>query len=243
MLLKKCNLLGVAISSKEEDIAVAAFRSGVKIFAKNGKFKLNLKEASGEVAATSDGKYVTNIYRHFICYDSQGRQLSKIETYDQDGKLSNALAVAADSKKRIIVGLYGFTISVHHTDGSWIGSFRTKCVPESVAVTSKGELVVRFNGNDIQLMDFSGGNVRDIQPPPDVHKWSPGHVCCNDKYGEIFVGNRGHPRAIYSYTSDGEYLGLVTEEVDNPQGIAVFKDGQRLVVAEWENKVKIFQRQ
>ena len=93
-------------------------------------------------------------------------------------------------------------------------------------------------------MDYSGGNVRDIEPPPEITKCNPGYVTCCHKYGKIFVGNVGVPKAVFCFTFDGEYIGVVTDGVDMPQGIAVSDDGQELMVAELnENRIKIFSHQ
>ena len=54
----------------------------------------------------------------------------------------------------------------------------------------------------------------------------------------------GKPKAVYCFRSDGEYIGVVTEQLDKPQGIAVSHDGNKVFIAEInENVIKIFQRQ
>ena len=60
-----------------------------------------------------------------------------------------------------------------------------------------------------------------------------------------FVVNEGDPKAVYQYTADGDQcLGCVIRGLDDPSGIAISKDGQKLFVAESITKeVKIFQRQ
>ena len=80
-------------------------------------------------------------------------------------------------------------------------------------------------------MDYSGSNVRVLQPPSNVKEWSPGYVCY--RQGEIFVSNYGDSpavMAVFRYTSKGQCLGCVTIEVTHPQGLALSQDGMELFV-------------
>ena len=162
---------------------------------------------------------------------------------------SSPNSVAVDAKGIIIVmivGLINNTLSVHHADGTFIEKFATDNVLRRVSATLKEEIVVRFDDDStLKLMNYSGGNAKSIHPPDvnDVYGWNPDYVCCSHKYGEIFVGNFCKPGGVYRYTSDGEYLGVVTDEVNNPRSIALSNDERELFVVDGcRPNVKIFQR-
>ena len=150
-------------------------------------------------------------------------------------KLSDANSVAVDSSGKIVAALVDNTISIHNADGSLISKFATQSEPFRLAVTSNGQIVSSFYATEseqstsVQLIDYSGGNIRVIQPPAEGKVGSPGFVCC--RQGEIFVSytNAGDSSGVYRYTSEGDYLGCVTTGVNYPQGIALSKDGMELL--------------
>ena len=236
------------------DIAIASFEKGARVFSRTGDVKCTLYNSPGalSVAITPDHKYVTapvNV-AYITFHDIRGNLLHNYPVTDFNDVPSNVNSVAVDAKGQIIVGQVDNTISIHHPDGSVLSKFETDSEPFRLASTSDGKIVSSFcdpikkQSLDVRVMDYSGRNVRVIQPPPAVTEWSPGFVCCQQ--GEIFVVNEGagDPTGVYRYTSAGEYLGCVTTEVINPEGIALSEDGTELFVAEYkDNMVKIFKRQ
>ena len=140
-----------------------------------------------------------------------------------------------------ILGWEDSKISIHYAEGSLKSQFQTQSEPYNLATTSKREIAVSFD-HSLQLMDYSGGNTREIQGPPDIDEWDPGFVCCSP-FKEIFVINEGGDGHIYKFDEDGNYLGIVTTEVENARGLALSQDGNELFVTEQENKlVVVFQR-
>ncbi|XP_072040490.1 uncharacterized protein [Amphiura filiformis] len=239
------DLCGVAIN-QDGDIAVSSIRNGLRVFDSNGQVKstfLNSPETCFDVAITPDNRYVIDGEHGFLCYDHRGNQLSNIQTTDMKNVVSKPYGIAVDTKGRIIAGLKD-CLSIHYADGSLKNKVSLSATPWRIAVVSNEQLVVSCYDGTLALIDYNGVVVKVIDSPPGVKKWNPGYVCCNAKYGEIFVGNMGIPKAVYSFKSDGAFIGVVTDEVDRPQGIAVSEDGKKLYIAEVnENLVKIFQRQ
>ncbi|XP_072014233.1 E3 ubiquitin-protein ligase TRIM71-like [Amphiura filiformis] len=238
--------------NKEGDVAVCSWENGAKVFSREGQVKCTLFKSPGavDVAVTPNHEYVTNPVgkSQLVIYDGVGRQVSTTPIINVNNKSSNANSVAVDSSGKIIVGQVGNTISIHNADGSLISKFATESEPLRLAVTSNGEIASSFydlvlkQGISVKLMDYYGSNVRIIQPPAEVKEWNPGFVCCS-RQGEIFVSNNGDPRGVYRFTAEGDCLGCVTTQVENPSGIAMSRDGMELFVADHgDNYVKIFQR-
>ena len=221
-----------------------------QIYSKNGNLKYAFKGLFHvnifDIAITPDNRYVLPGKAELLFHDDQGNRLKypKASTYKANNKPADPTTLAVDSRGRIIVGLWhSTTISIHHADGQLISKFATPAKPQRLAVTSQGDIAATFTDNTLQLMDYSGNNVRVVQPPPGVSKWEPYAICCS-RQGEIFVVNHGDPQAVYRYTADGdECLGCVITGFDDPSGIAITEDGQQLYVAEFSQQVvKIFQR-
>ncbi|XP_072013787.1 E3 ubiquitin-protein ligase TRIM56-like [Amphiura filiformis] len=243
------DLLGLDIN-KEGDVVVCtcSWEKGPMIFSRKGQVKCTLYGAPGavDVAVTPNHMYVTHPrgISQIVIYDNAGKHvISTTPIINVNNKSSYANSVAVDSSGKIIVGQIDNTISIHNADGSLISKFATECEPYRLAVTSNGEIVSSFFDRPVlKLMDYSGSNVRVIQPLAEVKVWDPGFVCCS-RQGEIFVSNNGDPRGVYRFTAEGDCLGCVTTQVPNPSGIAMSRDGMELFVANHgENYVKIFQR-
>ncbi|XP_072042351.1 E3 ubiquitin-protein ligase TRIM45-like [Amphiura filiformis] len=241
------------ITVKDGDIAVTNgdFKT-CKVYSKDGKDKYTFQGPFDAplygIATTADNKYILPGKGEILFYDSQGNRLNypKAPTYDMSNKPQTPFAFAVDSKGMIVAGLMGTTISIHHGNGQFISKFNAPSQPHWLAVTAKGDIAVSSTEDKtLRLMDNSGNNVRVVQPPQqEIAYWKPYSVCCS-KQGEIFVVNRGKPRAVYRYTADGKQcLGCVITGLDCPEGIAISEDGQQLFVVEHSQKaVKILQRQ
>ena len=245
-------LLGLDVNTDSTNIIVGTWEKGVKIFSRHGKTVYTLYKSPGSisVAITADEKYVTSPRgsMQIKITDCRGNQLSASPIKSANNESSHANSFTVDSSGKIIVGQASNTISIHNADGTLVSKFATQFKPLRLAATSNGEIVGSFlnaesGRGSLQLLDYSGGKVRVIQPPAEVEEWEPGFVCCGQ--GEIFVSNQGQgkPNGVYRYTSEGDYLGCVTTKVSNPKGIALSRDGMELfVVARKDNQVKIFKR-
>ncbi|XP_072041560.1 uncharacterized protein [Amphiura filiformis] len=241
---------GIAVN-KDGDIAVANGNKKAQVFSNDGKVKCTFQgpfDASlSGIAITTDNKYILPGKGKILFYDSQGNRLNypMVPTYNMSNKQQNPCSFAVDSTGRIIVGLEGTTISIHHRNGQFIFKFKAPSQPYWLAITSKGDIAVSsYDDCTLRLMDYSGNNVRVVQPPQEVTEWNPWAVCCSQQ-GEIFVVNYGNPKAVYRYTADGDQcLGSVITGLDDPTGIAISEDGQQLFVAEYgQCAMKLFQRQ
>ncbi len=259
------DLLGLDID-RADNIVLCSWEKGARVFTREGKIKCTLYDSPGsvDVAVTKDNKYLSIPIKkcQISSHDCNGQQVNTTTLTSVEGETSNANSLAVDPSGKVIVGQTLNTISIHNTDSSLISKFATSSEPYHLAITSNGDIVGSFlneneedggegedddgvgGGASSQLMDYSGKNVRIIQPPSsEVKIWGPGFVYC--RQGEIFVSNegRGDPTGIFRFTSEGDYLGCVTTDVTNHSGIAMSKDGTELFVADYaDSSVKIFQQ-
>ncbi|XP_072051871.1 E3 ubiquitin-protein ligase TRIM45-like [Amphiura filiformis] len=198
--------------NKEGDVVVCSWGKGAKVFSREGQVKCTLyKSPALDVAVTPNHEYVTNPRDkpQIVIYDSAGRQVSTTPIINVNNKSCDANSVTVDSSGKIIVGQVLNTITIHNADGSLISKFATQSRPLRLAVTSNGEIVSSVNrGESLQLMDYSGSNVRIIQPPAVVKEWSPGFVCC--RQGEIFVSNAS---GVILQVCTGSQLKVITWDV------------------------------
>ncbi|XP_072042350.1 tripartite motif-containing protein 2-like [Amphiura filiformis] len=247
---------GIAVN-KDGDIAVTdAYNKTCQVFSKDGMVKYTFQGPFNAflfgIAITADNKYILSGSGEILFYDSQGNRLQypKASTYDIKNNPKNPVILTVDSKGRIVAGLLGgadntYTISIHHGNGKFISKFNAPSEPTWLAITAKGDIAVSlYNEKNLLLMDYSGNNIRVLQPPQEVAAWIPESICCS-KQGELFVVNNGKPIAVYQYTADGQQcLGCVIAGLDDPMGIAISEDGQQLFLVEHDqHAVKIFQRQ
>ena len=245
--------LGGLALNQDDNVVLCSLDKGVIVFSRDGQVKCSIYDSPGtqDIAVSPDNKYHRSPVdiEEIKTTDSNGKELDTTPITDVNNDTSVANSLTVDKDGKIIVGQAANTISIHNADGSLISRFATQFIPYGLAATSNGEIVSSFydteleQGTSVQLMDYSGGNVRVIQPPTEVKVWAPGFVCC--RHGEIFVSNEGigDPPGVYRYTSEGNYLGCVTAGVVTPAGIALSKDGMELFVADYgDNHVKIFQR-
>ncbi|XP_072041977.1 uncharacterized protein [Amphiura filiformis] len=163
---------GITVNS-EGEVALTSLLGSAKVFSQTGDVKYTFQgpfDASlYDIAIAPDNRYVLPGKAELLFYDSQGRMLNypKASTYDTSNQPSNLRALAVDSRGRIIAGLESNTISIHHADGQLISKFATSDTPRWLAVTSKGDIAAtRTTGysSTLQLMDYSGNNVKEVQP-------------------------------------------------------------------------------
>ncbi|XP_072040145.1 uncharacterized protein [Amphiura filiformis] len=237
--------------TQDGDIAVCSWRQGVKVFTRSGEVLHTLYRYTGamDVAVTHDNKYLSiPIKERLIIVNGRyGTRLQTVPIIDENNMVSQGNSVTVDQKGKVIVGNVSNSISIYNSELNQVSTFPTQARVRHLAATSNGDIVSSFQdplleyGTSVQLMDYAGGNVRVIRPPPTIKVWCPGFVCCGQ--GEIYVVNEfvGNPVGIYRYTADGDYLGCVTTEVKNPSGVALSQDRMELFVPD-HNQVKIFQR-
>ena len=174
-------LEGIAIDV-DDNVAVSCWEKGIKSYSNKGQVISTVYDTYGAVniAITSDNRCIIAPVNHtFIqCNDMRGNKLSSTPTTDINNKSSNVSSVAVDSKDRIIVGQTDNIISIHHADGSVISKFATESMPFRLAITSNEEIVSSFynptlkRGTSVALMDYTGCNVRILQPPSEVRVWA-----------------------------------------------------------------------
>ena len=226
-------------------------RSQAQLFSHDGSVKYTFqgpfRADLWDIVITPDNKYVLPGESEILFYDGQGNRLEypKAVTCGMNNKPSGIRSLAVDIKGRVIVGLEGNTISIHHPDGRVISKFATHAQTHTMGlgVTSKGNIAATFLDSTLKVMDYSGNIVKVVRPPQAVSYWKPGSICCSKK-GEIFVVNQVDPKAVYRYTADGnECAGCVIAGLDGPRGIAITKDEQQLFVVERsQHLITTFQR-
>ena len=242
--------IGIAVNHKG-DVIVTNFDKGVAVFSRNGQEKCTFMKDCTKVMSVStsyDNRYVIangSEHKGIQFHTAEGKYLSNVPVKDAKDKDSNLNTITINSKDQIIAGQVNNTISIHYADGSLISKFQTTDRPKSVAETSEGDIVCSFRKSaTLQLMNYSGSNVKVIHPPSAVIKrWKPTYLCCGK--GLIFIvnGPDSDPKGIFSFTNTGEYIGCVTTEVQTPKCIALSSDGSELFVVERATcKVNIFQR-
>ncbi|XP_072015082.1 E3 ubiquitin-protein ligase TRIM45-like [Amphiura filiformis] len=235
---------GIAVTS-DGTVAVCDSWHRILVFSKSGELMHTIDGymlgGSGVVSITSTNGYVIPTY-DTTCklYDNNYKLYSEFKTYNANNEPSEARAVIVDKNGCIILGIGDNAISIHNADGSLKSSFATPYEPRSVAVTSHEEIVVAGEDANLQLYNYSDKCLQTLSTPPEVKRWQPRYVCCS-KRDEVFVVNRGDPKAIYKYAGGRVYMGCVTTEVNDPRGIALSHDDQELYVTEYRDKlVNIF---
>ena len=116
-------------------------------------------------------------------------------------------------------------------------------LPLFITVTSKGDLVITSQTQkSVQVID-KNNQLRTINPPPNINSaaWVPYGVGCSSD-DEIFVANRGAgAMGFYMFKLTGEFIDCVTTEVNNPYGLAMSSDGEKLAVVNEDGlSVKVF---
>ena len=64
-------------------------------------------------------------------------------------------------------------------DGSHVGSFEVDIAPYSLAVTSKGTIILRdLGGKSVHIVDSKGHLLHVILPPAEMQYWQPRGMIC-----------------------------------------------------------------
>ena len=240
-------LQGIAAGAGPDgDITVASQTQGAKVFTRHGAVKHTFRCIPSEVlgiAVTPDDRYIVTAHNKLLCYLKKGLQSSVIKSkYPSAFVASPANTVAVDNKARIIAGLQNGIVAIYYADGSLMTHFQTAAEPYFISVLSNHTLVVTFSDKKLALVNFSGKILRIIRRPPGASDWQPGSTCCTSE-DEIFVIDEAPQcHKVHRYTSQGDYLGVVTDDVSEAVAIAMSRDGTELFVAEEQDMVKIFRR-
>lgn len=163
-------------------------RSQAQLFSHDGSVKYTFqgpfRADLWDIAITPDNKYVLPGESEILFYDGKGNRLEypKAVTYGLNNKPSGIRSLAVDIKGRIIVGLEGNTISIHHPDGRVLFKFATHAQTHTMGlgVTSKGNIAATFLDCTLKVMDYSGNIVKVVKPPQAVSLWKPGSICCSN---------------------------------------------------------------
>ena len=234
------------------DFAVADNNTAkVRVYTKFGQYKFSLDTKQGlksgqstyprGVAVSTDGNFfVTDGTQYVKVYDTHGRYVYHFAAISPNGTPSDLVAarlagLTMDVKGHILVGeITQKYISKHDPNSRHMTSFKVNIDPNFISVATHGEIVLSScDQNTVQILDDSGNLLHSLQPPSGVTTWYPTGLCCSPD-DEIFVAKQATGNAaIYRYGLSGEYLGCVTQEVDNPCGL-VLADEDKLLVADWK---------
>ncbi|XP_072043508.1 uncharacterized protein [Amphiura filiformis] len=234
---------GIAVTSDGKMVVptssrYSSIRSKVQVYTLSGAIQHTFRLSSTCISITAGDVFVFPTSNSCKLYNKKYMLLNEFET-NVENELYTADAVTVDKNGHIILGMYKYrmldepinTISIHSPDGTGQDCFETPISPQTLAVTSKEEIVIADGEYTLQLLDYTGKCLHTIEPPPEVTEWKPTHVCCSTK-DDVFVMNQGDPKAIYKYAAGRVYMGCVTTDVRNPWGIAISHDDQKLFIGD-----------
>ena len=239
------------VAHSDRDICVI-YERGILILSVTGGPKHSIRIPSNEgVIALQEGGFILRRNSLMIYYHKNGKQISKmalLDSYRMPISLHNPIMIT-DSKGRILVGSRAAIfstrkprISVHNPDGTIISAFSTSASPRSLAATNNENVVISLDNNTVQLVKYSGDNVRMISKPPGVQHWVPREVCCGAE--ELFVVNGRQGVEIFSYTISGIYLGQVDIGLDVCKRVGFALDGKKILVwGEDKGIVQVFEKE
>ncbi|XP_072039791.1 uncharacterized protein [Amphiura filiformis] len=172
----------------------------------------------------------------FISYNN-----SRLAVHQLDGKGHSSFS---------LLGANGIPLPFHKPvmtsdskDGSLINSFITSSSPRHLAAVGNNEdIIIIFYDNTVQLVKYSGDNVRIIPSPPDVTHWAPRDVwCCGN---ELYIVNASPVMKIFSYTLCGIYLAQVDVDFDISDQVGVSLDGKKLfVLKETSGMIQVYEKE
>ncbi|XP_072014857.1 E3 ubiquitin-protein ligase TRIM45-like [Amphiura filiformis] len=241
------NGLGVAVDPNTTDILIADYTDKtIKVFDSDGNYKRVLQDnlqTPHDVAVSSDGfHFITERKAYVKVFSPDGTYLKQFPATSPDGKSSHTdgselCGLTIDSYGNLLVGSSNNYISKHRQDGTHISTIKTNIRPWFLNTMSKGTLLWSGNNStNVEIVDYKGNLLHTIKVPKDAKSWQTTGICCSDD-GIIYVSS--YQGGIYIFTEDGEYLGCVTTDVTQAEGIALIKD-DRLVVVQNGNPAKIF---
>ena len=227
-----------AILHPDGDIGIISSNE-FHILSKNGDLtrKIALPQIKG-ITILPAGKYVLYNNIQLSLYTNTGGWFSNIFLLDdkQMPMVVSKPVMTSDLQGRIIAGSRSVIyrsrkpyISVHNKDGSFLSGFNPSSSPEHLATTPNEDIVILFADNTVQLVNYAGGNIRNIPAPPQAQQWAPRDVYCGAS--ELFIVSVGEPSGVFFYTISGIYLGhMHVKDLKMPCGIGLSSDQNELLV-------------
>ncbi|XP_072046446.1 uncharacterized protein [Amphiura filiformis] len=251
---------GIAMTSMGDFIVADSGSYGqARVFNQSGDFKYSLDTKQGlksgqisqpwNVVVSQDGRiFITHLVSHVNVYDQNRTYKYRFPTMSPSNVSSDAqdtvlCGLALDNQGCLLVGeCKQKYISKHRLDGSHVSSIAVTIQPGYIAVTSTDKLIVSTGSwypPIVQVLDPTGNILHTLNPPSGMLSWIPYGICCTAD-DDIYIANSAsNGGGIYCYSISGQYMGCVTKEVDEPAGLALIEDENKLLVVERES-VKIF---
>ncbi|XP_072018008.1 E3 ubiquitin-protein ligase TRIM33-like [Amphiura filiformis] len=267
---KLSRAIDVAVTATRDIAVTDHTVSKVKIFHANGAFKSAFKVNEGIdagqttfpwcIQAGPDNLfYVTDWGSPYVkIFDLQGTYKRYFHTVSPDKVdystrgSSKVCGLAFNLKDEILAGntTHNF-ISCHSLDGKHLMSIKLTIPPWFLGVTSNGSIIVSPYSNDsgsseVQIIDSTGKILSKLQTPIGVSSWSPAglvistHFKVDDDEDEVFVADRANGHAVYRYSASGKYIGCVTKDVSNIEGLSLSGNDNLLFVGD-SSSVKCFE--
>ncbi|XP_072046767.1 tripartite motif-containing protein 2-like [Amphiura filiformis] len=238
------------------EIAVTTYTSGnyVRVFDENGtnKHQIQTSGAGGRDARTSypfglvtaqNGDYfITDTNPYVKVFNAQGEFKQRFGAHNPNGTWSQSdnsclYGLAIDTKGHVYIGSTSphKYISIHSQDTARVSGFSVDLSPYFIAMTADDHIIVSDYGSCvIHVYGTNGTQLHTFASPPGGKFYPTGLCVVQD---EVFVSSYQGPPAVYHYSPNGDYIGII-KEVTSPWGIAVKGDEQLLVCD--DNSIKVF---
>ena len=218
------------------DVAVGSWDKDMAIYSRDGnlKFKpiISVEKIMSFVAVGIDTFLVAGSSLEY--FDTEWKKIpAHVELIGQNNKCITSVVVAFSiDKMGKLVSAQGTTVYLHNKDGSFASSFSMfGAVRDLVAITAKEDIAISCWDESVQLVNYSGNNIRHISPPPNVIDWEPWHLCCNENDNMLLIGNEllGEPKGVFMYTLSGIFQGqIVSGQFNCPFGLALSRNGKEV---------------
>ena len=253
--------MGVALTPNQ-NIAVADHRAArVLVYDIQGKHKMSLNTQQGlqsgqrshpwQVIVSSKGTfYISDRSSSIAVFSADGKYQHRFTAVSPEGKSSDTedtklYGLTLDNNRHILVGGWEHKyISKHTEQGVHVGSIKVNIIPEFLAVTPNGTIIISSsNDHTAQIINQLGQVLHTLNHPAGVTDWNPRGVhCCKDI---IFIANcaiASSGGGIHCYSMSADYLGCITTGMHRPMGLVITEDGNKMVVAQGRNGVVILHR-
>ncbi len=253
------NAWGVAIN-RDGNVAVAD-KGAAKVYVydyNNGRLKLAIDTTKSLHSnpssyksypwglAVHEGNYVVTDQTYYpTVYDTNGDYMKQIQIDKHKGKYT--FGIAFNSNGRALVGNSNVNhIGVYrYADDKYEFSIDTPICAHFICVSSSDDNKIIISADDSSgsmVIDSKGQRIHSLHPPSDVvSSWWPTGVCTigEGEDEQVVISNWGSPEGVYRFSlTTGKYLGCITKDVSNPQGVAFTGDDSLVVVD--TNCVKVF---
>ena len=259
----------VAMTSVGEIAVSDLDANRVKVFSLQGELKRSFStKVAGDASKKAPspwcirinqyGYFYITFYKYpngspFVAIFSKTGEFQKqFHAVSPDGKASNLdgsdlRGLAIDSNGHALVGnITNRYISRHRAGGLHVSSIKVNIQPWFLSVTSNDHIVISaYNQqNEVLVVDDMGALLQSIGLPEGVMSWNSAGVVCgsswdDDGEDEIFISSRSDGHCVFCFSSSGEYLGLVAENLKGVFGLALTADEERIIIADYHS-VKVF---